>query len=177
MGTWSSMERDGKISTRRKFVSAKPGRVAHPLGQCFYWDPECLREASYQQVPRGDWTSSQKYDKNQDGFVYCPGTSVHEYKEHPAHSPASQAQSRHKEHTSCWLALLNSPLAEIPVFSSLNVFWGGDISCLVSSWQASSVAVTDDLAIVSHHSVSEKRQPSICNYWITSERRISIPSV
>lgn len=74
MGTWSSMERDGKISTRKKSVSAKPGRVAHASGQCFYWVPECLREASCQQVPRGDWTSHQKYDKNQDGFVYSPGT-------------------------------------------------------------------------------------------------------
>lgn len=80
MGTWSSMERDGKISTRKKSVSAKPGRVAHASGQCFYWVPECLREASCQQVPRGDWTSHQKYDKNQDGFVYSPGTSIHEYK-------------------------------------------------------------------------------------------------
>lgn len=80
MGTWNSMERDGKISTRRKLVSAKPGRVAFPLGQCFFWEPECFREASGQQVPRGDWTSSQKYDKNQDGFVYCSATSAHEYK-------------------------------------------------------------------------------------------------
>lgn len=31
MDMWSSMERDGKISTRRKSVSAKPVRVAHPL--------------------------------------------------------------------------------------------------------------------------------------------------
>lgn len=46
MGTCSSMERDGNISKRRKSVSAKPVRVAHPLGQCFYWDPEHLREAS-----------------------------------------------------------------------------------------------------------------------------------
>lgn len=75
------MERDSKISTRRKFLSAKPDRVGGtPLGTVFYWDPECLREASCQQVPRADRTSSQKYDKNQDRFVYRPGTSVHEYK-------------------------------------------------------------------------------------------------
>lgn len=81
VGTWSSVERDGKISTRRKSESAKSCRVAHPLGQCFYWDPECLREASCQQVPKGDWTRCPKYAKTQDGFAYSPGTSIHEYKD------------------------------------------------------------------------------------------------